>query len=63
MSLAGEWKRRLQMLLHCRRFQRELDEEVRLHVELRREQQIESGLDPSSARQSALRRFGSTTRI
>jgi hypothetical protein len=31
MSLAGELKRRLQMLFHRGRFQRELDEEMRLH--------------------------------
>ncbi len=63
MSLAGEWKRRLGMLLHRNRFQRELDEEMRLHVELRREQQIASGLDPEAARRFALQRFGNSTHI
>ena len=63
MSLAGELRRRLDMLLHRGRFQRELDEEMRLHVELRRQQQMASGLTPEAARQSAQRRFGNITRI
>ena len=63
MSLAGELRRRLSMLLHRGRFQRELDEEMRLHLELRRQQQIASGLDPEAARWSAQRRFGNVTRI
>ena len=63
MSLAGELRRRLSMLFHRAQFQRELDEEMRLHLELRRQQQIASGLTPEAARQSAQRRFGNTTRI
>src|SRR5271169_5993336 len=63
MSLAGEFRRRLTMLFHRRRFQRELDEEMRLHLDLRRQQQIASGLNPELARQSAQRRFGNVTRI
>ncbi len=63
MSLAGELRRRLSMLLHRGRFQRELDEEMRLHLELRRQQQIASGVDPEAARWSAQRRFGNVARI
>ncbi|HEX3986384.1 MAG TPA: ABC transporter permease [Acidobacteriaceae bacterium] len=63
MSLAGEVKRRLQMLFHRGRFQHDLDEEMRLHVELRREQQMAAGADPQSAREAALRRFGNPTRL
>jgi hypothetical protein len=63
MSLAGEFKRRLTMLLHRDRFRRELDEEMRLHLELRRQQQIASGLTPEAAHQSAQQRFGNTVRI
>ena len=63
MSLAGEFRRRLTMLLHRGRFQRELDEEMRLHLELRRQQQIASGLTPEAAHRSAQRRFGNITRI
>jgi hypothetical protein len=63
MSLAGEFRRRLNMLLHRDRFQRELDEEMRLHLELRRQHQLDSGLPPEAARQSAQRRFGNTAHI
>ncbi len=63
MSLAGEFRRRLDMLLHRGRFQRELDEEMRLHLELRSQQQIASGLTPEAAHRLAQRRFGNVTRI
>jgi predicted permease len=63
MNLAGEFRRRLTMLLRRGRFQRELDEEMRLHLELRRQQQIASGLTPEAAHRSAQRRFGNVTRI
>jgi predicted permease len=63
MSLATELRRRLQMLLHRGRFQRELDEEMRLHLELRRKQQMAAGLSEEAALRSAQRRFGNMTRI
>src|SRR3954464_11357857 len=63
MSRVGELKRRIDMLLHRGRFQRDLDKEMRLHLELRRQQQIASGLDPDAAHWSAHRRFGNTARI
>jgi hypothetical protein len=63
MSLVGEWKRRLSMLLHRGRFQRELDEEMRLHLELRRQQQMAAGLSPEAAQRSAQQRFGNLTRL
>jgi predicted permease len=51
------------MLFHRGQFQRDLDEEMRLHLELRSEQQIASGLAPEAARQAAHRRFGNATLI
>ena len=63
MRLAGGLKRRLLMLLHRSEFRHDLDEELRLHVELRREQQMAAGADPEAARRTALRRFGNTARI
>ena len=63
MSLAGEWKRRLEMLLHRGQFRRDLEQEMRLHIELRRERQIETGMVPAEAERAAHRRFGNTTRI
>ena len=49
MSLAGEFKRRMHMLFHRGRFQRELDEEMRLHLDLRQEQQMARGLSAGAA--------------
>jgi predicted permease len=49
------------MLLHRRQFDADLEEEMRLHLELRREQQLESGMEPEDARAAAHRRFGNTT--
>ena len=63
MSLPGEWLRRLQMLFHRRQFRSDLEEEMRLHLELRQEQQIEIGLSPKAAFSAAHRKFGNTTRI
>ncbi len=63
MSVAGELRRRLEMLVHRGRFQRELEEEMRLHLELRRQQQLATGLSEDAARRSAQRRFGNVTRM
>ena len=46
------------MLLHNRRFQADLEEEMRLHLELRTQQHVENGLSESAARHMAYRRFG-----
>ncbi|KAA6462953.1 ABC transporter permease [Acidobacteria bacterium AB60] len=61
MSLAGEFKRRLDVLFHRDRFQRELEEEMRLHKDLRRQQQLAAGLSDEAARRAANRRFGNAT--
>src|SRR5579863_7227877 len=63
MSLGGELRRRVHMLLHRGRFQQDLEEEMRLHVELRKEQKIRSGFSPEAAGRAAHRRFGNVTRI
>ena len=46
------------MLLHRRRFDADLDEEMRLHRELREREEIERGLSPKEAHYAAQRRFG-----
>ena len=63
MSLGGELRRRVHMLLHRGRFQQDLEEEMRLHVELRKEQRIRSGFSPEEAERAAHRRFGNVTHI
>ena len=61
MKWLGEWARRLQMLVHRRQFDADLEEEMRLHLELRQQEQIESGMSTEEARAVARRRFGNTT--
>jgi len=63
MSLAGEILRRLHMLLYRRRFQADLEEEIRLHIDLREQQQIDAGLSPTGARFAARRKFGNATHL
>ena len=63
MSFAGELSDDSRCCSTAAEFQRELDEEMRLHLELRRQQQIASGIAPEAARRSAQRRFGNVTRI
>src|ERR1700691_3440285 len=63
MSTPGEILRRLHMLLHRRRFQAELGEEMQLHLDLRQQQHIVAGLSPDTARFLASRKFGNATHI
>jgi predicted permease len=51
------------MLFHQRRFQVELEEEMRLHLELRAQEHAENGLGAEAARRMAYRRFGNPTVI
>ena len=52
-----ELGRRLLMLFRRSQFDRDLDEEIRLHRELREQEQIEAGVAPEEARYAAHRRF------
>ena len=63
MSEARELWRRVRMLFHRRRFQAELEEEMRLHLELRAQEHAENGLGAEAARRTAYRRFGNPTVI
>jgi len=53
-----EFSRRLLILLRRRQFDADLDEEMRLHRELRAQEQIERGLSAKEAHYAAQRRFG-----
>jgi predicted permease len=57
-NMLGEFGRRLLMLLRRQHFDAEIDEEMRLHRELREHQQIERGISAAEARYAAQRRFG-----
>jgi predicted permease len=63
MSQPAEFIRRLRMAFHRDELDRDLDEEMRLHRDLRRQQQLDAGLSPAAARRAANRRFGNVTRI
>lgn len=58
MNWIREFSRRLLMLLRGGQFDAALDEEMRLHRELREQEQIERGLSPKEAHYAAERRFG-----
>ena len=59
----GELIRRLSMVFRRRQLDLDLEEEMRLHLELRRQQQIESGLSPTPASRAAHRKFGNVAHI
>jgi predicted permease len=63
MNWLRELARRLRMLMHRRQFDTDLEEEMRLHLELRQQQQIECGMAPDDARAAARRGFGNVTSL
>jgi putative ABC transport system permease protein len=54
----GELIRRLRMLLRRKQFDRDMDEEMRLHIELREKELRENGAPPEQAYTEARRHFG-----
>jgi putative ABC transport system permease protein len=56
-----ELARRLSMLIHRQQFDADLEQEMRLHLELRQEEQFQSGMTADDARAAARRRFGNAT--
>jgi hypothetical protein len=61
MDWLRELARRFNMLLHRRQFDSDLEEEMRLHLELRQQEQLKAGITEEDARPAARRRFGNTT--
>jgi putative ABC transport system permease protein len=57
------WKQELSFiirrLVHRRRAERELDEEIRAHLEMETERNVADGMSPEDARRAARRSFGS----
>jgi macrolide transport system ATP-binding/permease protein len=58
--LAELWRRAL-FLLRRERFDREMSEEMRFHLEMKVEEYVEGGMTPEEARYAARRRFGNQT--
>lgn len=63
MMTLGELGRRAAMLLRRKQFDRELDEEMRLHLELREREQAGKGLSARDAHAAARRNFGNPLRL
>src|SRR5262249_50215929 len=58
VNLLAELGRRFLMLFRGRQFDADLEEEMRLHRELREQEQIERGISPEEAHYAVQRRFG-----
>ena len=58
MAWLSEFRRRLSILLRGEQFDRDLQEEMRLHLELRSREQMDRGVPPEAARFAAQRQFG-----
>jgi predicted permease len=63
MNWLREAARRLRMLMHRHQFDADLEEEIRLHLELRQQEHVESGMTADDARAAARRRFGNVTSL
>jgi putative ABC transport system permease protein len=63
MNWLRELTRRLTMLMHRRQFDADLEEEMRLHLEMRQCEHLQSGLEPGDARAAARRQFGNVTAL
>ena len=46
-----------------RKAERDLDEEIREHIEIETKENIERGMPPHQARYAAIRKFGNATRV
>jgi predicted permease len=58
MSWASVVTARLRGLLTHNRLDRQIDAEIRFHIEMRTEEYLKKGMDPAGARNAALRDFG-----
>src|SRR5918911_178406 len=63
MSRLGQLWRRCLHYVRRERFDRELEEEVRFHLEMKAEEYIAAGMSPEEARRAARRQFGNETRM
>lgn len=63
MKAIGKLWRRMMLALRSSQFDRELDEEMRQHLEWRTQDAIDAGMDEAEARRAAARRLGDTLRV
>jgi putative ABC transport system permease protein len=60
MNRLGEFARRIGMLFRGRKFDREMEEEMRLHLELREREHAGNGLSAAEAHMAARKHFGNS---
>lgn len=64
MNWSNGWRRRLRALFRRERFEAEMDEEMRIHVEMEAEELARrQGLDLQEARRRALLAFGGVEQV
>ena len=63
MNWLRELGRRIWMLLHRRQFDVDLEEEMRVHLEMRQQEHLKSGMQADDARTAARRQFGNVTAL
>jgi hypothetical protein len=63
MNWFGELLRRLRFRLRGSRFDQDLADEIRLHLELRAAEKQAAGMDPSAAEAAARRQFGGEAQL
>ncbi len=63
MSKLSEVWRRVPLLLRRRDLDRELEQEIRIHLEMETEENIQAGMQPEEARQAARRAFGNVALV
>jgi hypothetical protein len=61
MNIVRQLWRRLLSLLRRGRLERDMEEEMRFHLEMQIEQNLGAGMSPGEARQAARRQFGNQT--
>jgi putative ABC transport system permease protein len=61
VHLILQWWRRMRFYLGRARFDRELGEEMKFHLELKMEENLRAGMNPMEARAAAQRQFGNQT--
>src|SRR5579859_2815723 len=58
MKPLAELARRLRMLFRRKQFDHDMDDEMRVHLELREKQYIQNGFSPQEAHMAARKNFG-----
>src|SRR3972149_5312274 len=63
MSLIPRWRRRLRALFRKTAVDREMDDEMRFHLEMEAEEAVHDGMAPAEARRRAMLVFGGVQRF